>query len=108
MTLRKNRVHYHGTTNLDFRTSSDFSITDTNKFEKNRIELLSTPHKNFTDLLKSKLNKTAPNPFLNSTILYKEMGKTLKSPTIVSSPRGKQLEKIGNKGLILKWYALRK
>lgn len=102
MTLRKNRVHYHGTTNLDFRTSSDFSMTDTTKFEKNRIELLSTPHKNFSDILKSKLNKTAPNPFLNSTLLYKEAGKTPKSPTLISSPREKQLEKAGLKCLILK------
>ncbi len=95
MTLRRGRIHQHGATNLDFRTTSDFSMTDPKNPEKTRIELLSTPHKNFSELLKSKLNKTAPNPFMNSTLLYKEAGKTPKSPTVISSPRGKQLEKIG-------------
>ena len=98
MNLRKNRIHQHGTTNLDYRSTSKESDprTSLSPLQQTRLDLLSIPKSNkFDEIVKKRIIKTAPNPFNVTQTIYSQNGKEMHEKTKLGYPRVKQLEKLG-------------
>jgi len=98
MNLRKNRIHLHGATNIDYRsTSRDFDPRiSLSPFHQTHIDLLSIPKSNkFDEIIKKRIIKTAPNPFNLTQTIYDQNGKDMHEKTKLGCPREKQLEKLG-------------
>lgn len=100
MNLRKNRIHLHGTTNLDYRSTSRDSESKNSQSPhfKTQIDVLSLPKSNkFDEIMKQRFIKTAPNPLNVTQSLYIQNGKDPHAMTKIGYPREKQLEKLGKK-----------
>lgn len=99
MNLRKNRIHQHGATNLDYRSTSKDSDprTSLSPLQQTRLDLLSIPKSNkFDEIVKKRIIKTAPNPFNVTQTLYSQDKKEMMhEKTKMGYPRVKQLEKLG-------------
>jgi hypothetical protein len=98
MQIRKDRTHYYGATNLDFRSVDSLPTLQTISPKMSHLDLLSSPKKNFDEILKSKYikkNSPSPNPFTETYSFYKEKGKPRNEIIKMSNNREKQLEKTG-------------
>ena len=108
MHLRKDRLNQIGKSNIDYKYSIlhiDSSLTlkiraQTTHYEdlsktrsQTRIDILSqSKNKNFSQIIKEKINRTAVDPKAETESFYKLNGKNIKKHVEIGYPREAQLE----------------
>lgn len=99
MQVRKDRAHFYGATNLDFRSVDSLPIVKLSSTPKiSHLDLLCIPKKNIDEILKSKYYKKMAHKsdaFTETYSFYKEKGKPTQEFIKISKPRDHQLDKTG-------------
>ena len=94
MNLRKNRVHLTGNSNFDYKSKDKLSESSNNfRPEVTSIDYLSIPKpKNFDQLMRERILRTAPDPLGKTQTFYEEIGKKPIVRTKIWNFRSSQLE----------------
>ena len=98
MYLRKQRRHGTGQSNTDYKfpyifhsRSQDF-IKQFENYHPSIDHLAFHKPKNFNEIIRQKMNRTAPTPFKDARQFYVENKRKLKEKEEISKPRESQLE----------------